>query len=56
MAVMFVAWKLIKRTKFVKLHEMDLETDVYHPDPDEKDRDAAVGWKGKLRAIVRWIF
>ena len=27
MVVMFIAWKLVKRTKFVRLHEMDLVTD-----------------------------
>jgi hypothetical protein len=27
--VMIVGWKLLKKTKFRKAHEMDLETDVY---------------------------
>lgn len=56
MLIMFVVWKLVKKTKIVKLHEMDLVTDVYHPEPGEMDRDAAVGWKGKARATLRWIF
>ncbi|KAG2421141.1 hypothetical protein HFD88_000757 [Aspergillus terreus] len=40
MLVMFVGWKLIKRTKFVRLDEMDLETDRYTFIPQERD-DAA---------------
>jgi len=37
--LMIVAWKLVKRTKFVRAHEMDLVTDVYTKedmDPEEK--------------------
>lgn len=30
MIVMFLAWKLVKRTKFVRLSEMDLLTDRYN--------------------------
>ncbi|OBT52061.1 hypothetical protein VE04_08060 [Pseudogymnoascus sp. 24MN13] len=56
MLLMFVGWKLLKKTKIVGLKEMDLVTDVYHPEPGEVDRDAAVGWKGKARAVLRWIF
>ncbi|KFZ01432.1 hypothetical protein V501_09997 [Pseudogymnoascus sp. VKM F-4519 (FW-2642)] len=56
MALMFVGWKLLKKTKIVGLKEMDLVTDVYHPEPGEVDRDAVVGWKGKARAVLRWIF
>ena len=56
MLVMFVGWKLVKRTKFVGVQEMDLVTDVYHPEPGETDVDAAVGWKGKAKAVARWIF
>lgn len=40
MLVMFVGWKLIKRTKYVRLDEMDLETDRYTFIPQERD-DAA---------------
>jgi AAT family amino acid transporter len=49
-------WKLVKRTRWVSAEEMDLETDVYLPEEGELDRDAAVGWKGKARAAIRWIF
>lgn len=50
MIIMYVAWKLIKRTKIVKLHEMDLVTDVYVVDP-EKDVDDP-RWK----RILGWLF
>lgn len=33
MLVMYLGWKMLKRTKVVKLHEMDLVTDTY---PAEK--------------------
>jgi len=53
MLVMFVAWKLIKRTKFVRLEEMDLETDVYPAEPElEKEK----GWQSKLKSAVTWVF
>lgn len=29
MLVMYMGWKVLKRTKVVKLLEMDLETDTY---------------------------
>lgn len=56
MLLMFGVWKLVKRTRWVSAEEMDLETDVYLPEEGELDRDAAVGWKGKARAAIRWIF
>lgn len=68
MIVMFIAWKLVKRTKFVKLEEMDLVTDRYDagmtPEEREKALDVAKlsqwrteeGWKGKLKCIGQWLF
>jgi AAT family amino acid transporter len=56
MLLMFVVWKVLWKTKFVGKAEMDLETDVYEVLPGEIDRDAAVGWKGKSKAVLRWIF
>ncbi|CAI6336123.1 unnamed protein product [Periconia digitata] len=50
--LMIIGWKLIKKTKFVKAHEMDLETDVYtkdQMDPEEKD------WKSKGKRIGTWF-
>ncbi|KAJ6441171.1 amino acid permease [Purpureocillium lavendulum] len=53
MLIMFVAWKVIKRTKFVKLEEMDLETDVYPAEPElEKEK----GWQSKLKSAATWLF
>ncbi|CEJ82452.1 Putative Amino acid transporter [[Torrubiella] hemipterigena] len=56
MALMFVVWKVIKKTKFVKLHEMDLETDVYIEDPEKKDDEFPPGWKGKVKRVINWVF
>ena len=50
--VMIVGWKLLKKTKFRRASEMDLETDVYTKDdmePEEK------GWKGKSKRIGTWF-
>ncbi|KAF2807383.1 uncharacterized protein BDZ99DRAFT_465274 [Mytilinidion resinicola] len=55
MALMFVGWKLLKRTKFKKVEDMDFETDVYERQPGEEKLDRK-GWKGKLETAVRWIF
>lgn len=53
MLVMYIAWKLIKRTKIVSLAEMDLETDVYVADelPPEKHKPMA----RRLRRITTWF-
>lgn len=54
MLAMFVGWKLLKRTKFVKLHEMDLETDTYPADRVDPKQEKS-GWKQKAYHIWRWI-
>jgi AAT family amino acid transporter len=56
MLIMFLGWKFWKRTKFVRLENMDLETDVYEVQPGELDKFAKPGWKGKVQTAVRWIF
>ncbi|KAK7214587.1 hypothetical protein V2G26_002590 [Clonostachys chloroleuca] len=57
MLLMFVIWKLVKRTKFVKLEEMDLETDVYTVDEDHKlEPEDEKGWKGKAKTVLTWFF
>lgn len=57
MLLMFVVWKLVKRTKFVKLEEMDLETDVYTVDEDhELEPEDEKGWKGKAKTVLTWFF
>ena len=53
MFVMYVAWKLIKRTKWVRLYEMDLETDRYVPETKEEKGGR---WTGRAREALRWLF
>lgn len=58
MLVMFVGWKLIKRTKYVRLDEMDLETDRYTFIPQERD-DAAemdLGPQAQAQSTQRKMF
>ncbi|EXJ80705.1 AAT family amino acid transporter [Capronia epimyces CBS 606.96] len=63
MLVMFVFWKLVKRTKFVHLHNMDLLTDRYNLQHDyikpeaapvaESGEDGGRGSRsGKFRGLV----
>lgn len=63
MIVMFVGWKLIKRTKFVRKSEMDLRTDRYDggledtPYPRELEQEPGrKGWVGKLQRCGQWLF
>ncbi|KAL3421769.1 amino acid permease [Phlyctema vagabunda] len=58
MLVMYLGWKVWKRTTIVPLSEMDLVTDVYEVQPGELDHDGEVGkgWKGKLETFIRWVF
>jgi amino acid permease len=53
MLIMFVVWKLVKKTKIVKLNEMDLETDVYTV---EEKVIEETGWKTKVKNVVTWLF
>lgn len=56
MFVMYVGWKLIKRTKLVGLDEMDLETDTYPATMlDEQSQTKEKTWKEKVYNIWRWI-
>ncbi|KAI5462077.1 amino acid permease/ SLC12A domain-containing protein [Mariannaea sp. PMI_226] len=54
MLLMYVVWKVIKRTKTVGLAEMDLETDTYTA--EDKVEDVATGWKGKAKVVLSWLF
>lgn len=51
-ALMFVVWKLVKKTKFQKASEMDLVTDVYTKDDVEVQQE---GWRRKLRSVGTWF-
>jgi AAT family amino acid transporter len=53
MLFMYVGWKLWKRTKIVKLAEMDLETDRYHG-PTEANKPKT--WKNRGVGILSWFF
>jgi amino acid transporter, AAT family len=53
MLLMFVGWKLVKRTKVVKLDEMDLETDVHTVEEMQPEKG---GWQGKGTRIISWLF
>lgn len=56
MVVMFVFWKIFKRTKFVHLHEMDLTTDRYDFDPEYKDpRSLSDGQGEVVTGRGRWF-
>jgi len=68
MLVMFVGWKLFKKTKWVKLEEMDLVTDRYDAGMTLEEREEAIGkakmgqwraeegWKGKVKCVGQWLF
>ena len=53
MLVMYLGWKLLKRTKVVSLAEMDLETDVYIVDEGKRE---PLGWKAKVKKAFVWLF
>ncbi|KAM5352707.1 hypothetical protein ACJ41O_005429 [Fusarium nematophilum] len=53
MLVMYVVWKVIKRTKIVSLAEMDLETDTYAA---EEKVVGETGWKAKVKNVITWLF
>lgn len=54
MLVMYLGWKIVKRTKTVRLSEMDLETDVYVA--DDMQEKPPQGWKEKVHDAVTWVF
>lgn len=54
MLAMYVAWKLYKRTKFVKLDEMDLVTNVYTADDEEPEQKK--GCRSRARSVLGWLF
>lgn len=52
MLIMYVVWKLVKKTKIVKLSEMDLETDVYVADEVKPRKQGHIG---RLKSIATWF-
>ncbi|KAL8632433.1 hypothetical protein Q9189_001808 [Teloschistes chrysophthalmus] len=56
MLFMYIGWKLLKRTKIVKLREMDLETDTYPVEQlDPMDEARKSRWKAKAYDVWRWV-
>ncbi|KAL5046425.1 hypothetical protein BDW71DRAFT_214671 [Aspergillus fruticulosus] len=51
MLVMFIIWKVWKRTRFVKLREVDLITDTY----TIEDLGEGEGKKNGWRQVVEWV-
>jgi len=68
MLIMFVGWKLLKKTKWVKPEEMDLVTDRFDQGMTTEEREEALGaaklssWSsektvlGKAKCIAQWLF
>jgi AAT family amino acid transporter len=54
MVIMYVGWKILKKTKIVSLDQMDLETDVYAAEIDH--RLPSEGWKAKAKNAASWLF
>ena len=70
MIVMFVVWKIVKKTKFVRLGEMNLVTDRFDQGMNAEEREEALarakfgsglkgkrgGWREKIKGIATWLF
>jgi AAT family amino acid transporter len=57
MLVMYLGWKLLKKTKIVSYETMDLETDVYKVrDEDLKEIERERTTRGRIEGFLRWIF
>jgi AAT family amino acid transporter len=50
--LMIVGWKLLKRTKFRRVHEMDLVTDVYTVEDIEPEKGS---WQGLGKRVGTWF-
>ena len=56
MLAMFLGWKALKRTKVVKLREMDLETDTYPAERLDSALEATESaWKTRAYNTWRWV-
>ncbi len=53
MIVMYVGWKVLKRTRIVGLQTMDLETDRYEGENAVEVKEGS--WKRKGKALLRWL-
>ena len=56
MLVMYLGWKALKRTKVVRLLEMDLETDTYPVKGlDTASEPEKSAWRDRAYTIWRWL-
>ena len=56
MLLMYLGWKALKRTKLVKLHEMDLETDTHTAEELYSAAGTEKGpWRERAYTAWRWI-
>ena len=56
MLVMYAGWKLLKRTKVVKLRDMDLVTDTYPAeDLDPLEENGKSVRKQRAYNVWRWV-
>lgn len=56
MLVMYLGWKVLKRTKVVKLLDMDLETDTYAAEMLDSAFEAGKSaWRERVYNIWRWL-
>lgn len=59
MAGMYLFWKLVKRTRCVRLDDMDLATDRVDSSEVQNNKEKKFsegGWIDKLRNIGMWLF
>lgn len=63
MIVMFLAWKLVKQTRFVRKSQMDLRTDRYDGgisdgvlESEQADTTSGKGVLGKMQRLGQWLF
>ncbi|KAI8580116.1 hypothetical protein K450DRAFT_280112 [Umbelopsis ramanniana AG] len=58
--ILFAYHKIANKTKWVKLSEMDLDTDYFHPPPDQDDlddteRNNVPKWRAWMTKVSGWI-
>ena len=57
MGFMYLGWKALRRTRLVKLHEMDLDTDTHLVEELSSGVEAGKSaWRERAYTIWRWIF
>lgn len=57
MAIMWLGWKCVKKTRFVTYEEMDLVSDVYVVGEDEfREKEGERTARGRVEGVLRWIF